>query len=532
MRKVTITFFASLFTVALIGLTSAEGMADTYHPPMNSVPSGYLGVHVVDQIYWGQGASAVFADLHPINGVGDSVLCGGQSGIGCDFAALKAVDMRANLIMPKCETTAEENCIDTVSIYKEGTSAVPATYVRSVAGSTTNPDPALQLTRGGTSSLWESPGVKNSGDVATYSVIAQLNLNRNSADVPFSASSLNVMVMPYVEKYSESARPITWTQSTRSDQTHQIGTTGGNPDCAWVEDHTCGLVQDFSDGTRVQISLRLTKQIGGWFKGRMQNPEIAISSFSNSSNLVKLDGLFSKVPQFFTLLDRVNGPAELRSLVGLDTGAHPQGSGGGGTTSTFSDQQGAFQWVDKFRTLAKDTAAGVSTVWSAGTTSASQGPCLSDTSKVLGIVSTNSMVYEGSSPTFDGTSLNYKVAGLHYLPDGKTTAEGTYDLVMRSETARCLYRFSSAPISAAISVTSADGEAKVATTLVSEKDGWLKLSAYGFTFSENRISARITQVSKSDTNPKKQRIVCVRGKLTQKITSVAPKCPSGYKKKS
>ncbi len=78
--------------------------------------------------------------------------------------------------------------------------------------------------------------------------------------------------------------------------------------------------------------------------------------------------------------------------------------------------------------------------------------CLADTSKVLGFVSTNAMAYQDSPPAFTNGQLDYQVAGMHYMPDG-TLTEGTYDLVMADSVARCLYNFSSAPISATISVT-------------------------------------------------------------------------------
>ena len=102
--------------------------------------------------------------------------------------------------------------------------------------------------------------------------------------------------------------------------------------------------------------------------------------------------------------------------------------------------------------------------------------------------------------------------------------------MMRSDTARCLYGFSKAPISATVSVTSASGENKVATTVVKEtKDGWLKLAAYGFTFSSPTISVKLSQakapVAKSIT------ITCVKGKTLKKVTGKSPKCPAGFKKK-
>jgi hypothetical protein len=527
LKKLLAVLLATLIVSAAPG---AASFADTYHAPMNSVPRGFLGIQIVDQIYWGEGSSALIADRDLGNGKNDSVLCGGQTTVPCDLASLKAFAIRANIILPKCSSATEENCINGLSVYKTGSNPEQAEFIREVGGSTTVADQNQGLPRGGTSSLWNAKGISNSGGTSTYSVMAQLTLSRGLNERSFKASAVNILVLPYSEVASASSQPITWTQTLRADQTHEIGTTGGNPDCAWVDTAVCGLIQDFSDGTRVKVDLRLTKQIGGWFKGRMQGPEISVGNFSSSANAISLDGLYSQVPQFFTTLDRENGPADLKTLVGLDRDQHPQGNGGGGTTSTMSDQPSAFSWVDKFRGLAKDTAAGVSTVWSAGTIQGSQGKCLGDTSKVLGIVSTNSMVYEGKSPSFNGSSLAYNVAGMHYLPGGKDTVEGTYDLVMRSEVARCLYGFTAAPISATIAVVSSDGENKVATTTVKEtKDGWLKLSAYGFTFSQNKITAKISQVKAPAI--KKQTITCVKGKTSKKVTGLAPRCPAGFRKK-
>jgi hypothetical protein len=63
---------------------------------------------------------------------------------------------------------------------------------------------------------------------------------------------------------------------------------------------------------------------------------------------------------------------------------------------------------------------------------------------------------------------------------------------MRSETARCLYGFSNAPVSATVTVVGV-GDQTVASTIVSERNGWLKLAAYGFTFSEKEIQVKIAQ---------------------------------------
>jgi hypothetical protein len=149
-----------------------------------------------------------------------------------------------------------------------------------------------------------------------------------------------------------------------------------------------------------------------------------------------------------------------------------------------------------FRELARDTAVTTTSHWSFSTIdNASGNPCLASQSKLLGIVTTNATMYNGIVPAFSNGQLNYEVSGMHYLPGGALSL-GTYDLVMRSEVARCLYGFSKAPLNAKVSVVNDKGERSTATTVVGEKNGWLRLAAYGFTFSQKTIKVKITQKKK------------------------------------
>ncbi len=109
---------------------------------------------------------------------------------------------------------------------------------------------------------------------------------------------------------------------------------------------------------------------------------------------------------------------------------------------------------------------------------------------------------------------------------------------MSSEVARCIYNFTSAPISASVSITTSDGGVqKVATTVLNERNGWLHLGAYGFGFSSPTLKVKLSQAAVTPTPTakpavKKTTITCVKGKSSKKVTALAPKCPAGYKKKS
>jgi len=117
---------------------------------------------------------------------------------------------------------------------------------------------------------------------------------------------------------------------------------------------------------------------------------------------------------------------------------------------------------------------------------------------------------------------------------------------MSSKVARCIYGFTQAPISATVSITSDAGVVSAATVVVNERNGWLSLGAYNFTYSSPTIRVVLSgsPVSEVKATPsptptaapqkspvKKSTITCLKGKTTKKVTAVNPKCPAGYKKK-
>jgi hypothetical protein len=163
-----------------------------------------------------------------------------------------------------------------------------------------------------------------------------------------------------------------------------------------------------------------------------------------------------------------------------------------------------------------------------------------------GVIGTNAVVYSDGPPKFDQVeqSLNYTVGASHFDSKGELF-KGYYQLNLRSDVARCLYGFGSAPIQAKIEVSSSDGTPTVATTVINESEGWLKMTASGFTFSTPKIKVKLSQAAAAPiptatptapvvTKPaavKKTTIICVKGKTSKKVIAVNPKCPTGYKKK-
>jgi hypothetical protein len=180
--------------------------------------------------------------------------------------------------------------------------------------------------------------------------------------------------------------------------------------------------------------------------------------------------------------------------------------------------------------------------------------CIRNSTDLVGFVTTNAAVYSAGPPAYNKEleSLDYKVIAPHYTASGEIF-KGTYDLRIRAEVARCIYGFTNAPIQASISVIGEDGSAQVATQTINEVNGWLSLSANGFTYSAPTISVKLRQdapvvmptpepsaeptpepsASPAPTKaPKKQSIKCVMGKKVKVVSAVAPKCPAGYRKRA
>ena len=189
------------------------------------------------------------------------------------------------------------------------------------------------------------------------------------------------------------------------------------------------------------------------------------------------------------------------------------------------DLQEALLWIKE----SEDKAPFAPTRWKIKSTNDGIDPknCFTKATGLGGVVSTNSTFYLAGPPVFSSVNqtLDYTVASAHLLPNGEVF-QGTYKLLIQSALARCLYGFTSAPISASISIINSDGTSTIATTALSERNGYISLAAQGFTFSNPTLRVKLTQ-KKSQVYT----ITCIKGKTSKKVTAVKPKCPAGYKKK-
>lgn len=473
MKRVIALILALSFTVAL--QANAAGTHPNLIPVQND--EAFLSIGEDERNAWGSTLAMQPVWTNPESVKRGWLSCSSFDDPECPLD-LKGYDAMSTTFLPLCSSPTEENCIEQVS-YTVNSSTQRAKFVSEVpGGESLRADAKSRHYRGKKASLVRFDGAPHgAGDL--YLIAARADQMYDQKRGVFETTDLTLVVIPV------SSEPISL----------QNAEAGLFP-CVWVGEGSCGITQEFPQGLRVGMSVRASKEVGGWFIGRVQDPNIKIAPFSARNNIFEVEARPVEVARFGLKAKKSEFSArdiEAAGNIGY-SGSWLDSSMGGTRMGSVSRDPTAFGLVNHFRKRTNDTAIAVTTHWTVNSNNQSQGgnPCLADKSRVLGIVATNSMVYEGTSPQFNGAYLDYRVGGLHLKPDGKTPVEGTYDLLIRSDTARCLYGFTNAPISATISI-SGTGDLKVATTLVSERDGWLKLAANGFTFSEKRIRIAMSQ---------------------------------------
>jgi len=499
--------------------------------------------------------------------------------------------IHGTIILSPCSKTTEPVCIDSLSIGRDGEKLSPATLAFEAVSQKIPASPTSGVPAGGSASLWKSSGVLNAFGSNDYLVVVAMTYAKNKGTDKATLNGFIANVLPSQVRTGDTyyAAESFTENSTSGTPNAGVGWRGSrgyinHSECEMTTDGYCFIREDFSPNTKVSINLHLNNSLTGWLFGRLKTPTISVNKISDSINQLTVEALPTVVPNLVGAVlksDLSKNPKIENELKLQGSDRYNQVVGSSGFNASLGSGMNNLGRFTVFEDVLKvysgnDSRFQKFTRWTFGSTqydgSVFASTCFADKTKLVGIVTTNSPFYESGPPKFSKEgSLNYLVAGPHFDADGKTLFSGVYDLNMRSEAARCLYGFSSAPLKAVVSVTSADGTSQdVQTEALSEKDGWLHLGAYNFHFSQPTIRIKLTQENavaptsvtpapvtpasvtpasvtpasvtpapKASTpaapaNPNKSKtiiITCVKGKTTKKVVGANPTCPAGYKKK-
>jgi hypothetical protein len=568
MKSITSVIATLAISFGLISPLSAAGLPDeqfVISGPQDQVPS--LGVVIEDS----QKLKNTFSTLQAFTSDGKETgksnvtsvtNCYEYGSIGCE--SNKFFNFMANL--GYCDQALTTDCVQAVTAADANGKPLQVNFIGAFPSKMAyafKGDPKVNLPSGGSTFLVDIPEAKHAGGTQ-YLIVGQMLGRKDFDAVNFTTDifSLGIFAVSKVSGRYQIAGPGTDVNFFRtlgmvSNFRIPFDKDASAPArCAQSSETECLLAWPMPLDIQFGLSVKAHSPVNGWLHGRTNNTTAEITKTSDGDQLIKVAGRASIVPSVYAWFPKSNlpknvsdyystRPEELKQGTGFGTYDPAVGTGSSLLKDTFDYRENQFPEALAWYSALKDTAPMAPTQWSIRSTGSGpdQQGCFSNKLELSGIVATNSNFFISGPPTFNQSenSLDYKVASPHFLPNGDVF-KGTYNLLMRSDVARCLYKFSNAPISASVSIVAADGTAQVATTVLGEKNGWLYLTASGFTFSSPTVRVKLTQAVEPTANPsptaaakpaviKKSSITCVKGKTTKKVTSINPKCPTGYKKR-
>jgi hypothetical protein len=554
-------------TFAETNVARATAIDEQWVPPSNYAPD-MQGYYVSEPYLISTEGSSYFLNYTTSDGtiagkVTNVAACSSVSDSGCAFTVFS----KYSAIIPMCVSDTDTNCISSVTAKDANGKELAITQLGQYPTRRLQDfkaDPSINLPAGGGAALMDIPGASHAGGtqyllrvklVGTRDLGSPSKFSRPSLESQFYA--IKTVTGTYGDVYVDTnTANYDGTNRITGVDTQKYGNGTDRTLCVVKSQTECGLAYPIPEGITLGYSLRLAVPVVGWLHGRMKSPVIALQNSTNGGQTISVEANPIHVPSVSTFLTNADLSADLKTYYanrpwyGSAARFGSVSNGGQPVSDAERTPEGlkniSYQHVGTqynedgmkefllWLPLMKDTSAANPTLWtlnsmqSGGNGQDKVSQCLNQTNSLAGVVTTNSTMYIDGPPAYirsQGT-LDYKVASTHFEPDGKTVFKGTYDLVMSSKVARCIYGFTSAPVSATVSVTSAAGEPDIATTVVSERNGWLSLGAYNFTYSNPTIQVKLTQASTKTTQ---KQITCIKGKVLKFV--VMATCPAGYKKK-
>lgn len=541
MIRRTVALFAAT-TVAIASLMTAPANAGRVIDPNTEA----LGLLFTENMELTSMTSAIYGRTDQTSAL-DWKLCRSITDPICEAAD----EVSILQFFAPCETGESVNCISSTWAKDPSGKEVEGIYQRHLPASGAgdfSAEPRLNLPASkGAGYVVRFPGVNHSGGNDEYLVALRnqptiwKKSGESATNYEYGVKGIIGGITP-IEIERGPYLPLRVMDGYGSD--YGSGTTASKEVCVATDQGICALSRDFPAGYRFGMTVRLSQQLTGWFHGRITTPVISTKNdkgtflLSIEANPVRVASLDFTVPT--STLSQ-----EIKDLIfnGEEWGV--SGNINGARIVTGLEEERAQTLLKLFTPSFADKATRTNEYWTfkalGDFRDDSVRVCTDQSGLLAGVVTTNALLYSAGPPSFNRaeSSLDYKVAAPHFESTGKE-ASGTYDLLLRSDVARCIYGFTEAPIKASLEVLASDGTTKVATTTINERDGWLSMSAAGFGFSSPIVRAKLSQdAPKPSSSPTpevtpqkvvKKTIICLKGASKKKVIGVKPKCPKGWKK--
>ncbi len=358
-------------------------------------------------------------------------------------------------VLPVCADAAQILCLEGVNISSAAATTAKANFVRQIDAPTAKVNAAAAasgIPAGGATSLWY--GVD--GRTYAVSVEVQVQIIRGK----LTANTFSAIVNPYtVTNGAYTAAKLTKVGTkTYIDDQRELN-------CAWVENGSCGELQDFDLSTRVGVNFRMGKPTAQFFSARLAKPTIAVAKAAGANQIsVGVEGAPVSVQQLSVKLATNKVPK------GLNVGGAPRGK--------FDYSLDTTSNVTALRSVMGNKASGIRTFWSVTNQDDSritQSTKCKAASGVAGLVATDAMIADNFTAAKSGSAMKQTINGLLNNPDGKADA-GSLDLVLATDFARCVFGL---PKTGSLKVKTTGGVASntVSSTWVSASLSGIKYGA-------------------------------------------------------
>ena len=545
---------------------------------------GYVGPDNAELGYMGVEFRQQDADNQVFSWVGTEGRSGSQGFAACTDVRGDCNSVRGEIeftaILPPCDSATDNYCIVEVAAIDASGNGVQGSFHSFFPDRGYNDflgDESIGIPNGGPASLWVFPGINHVGGDKFF---VRVGISGKKQQAKFVTQTFQAGISPVspVQQYSCTEDPetrlsietrsicgprITYFDEPEDGRLRGRFTVGGGSgtnsqigsDCVmrgnYQGEGICMNRRSFPGEMRFRLVVRLGEYPKGWLHGRISDSDITFTDLAGKSKGVQISitgtsvslpvvasgSMFSQLPgPLLSAYKNANKWQGFNGRGGCCAMSRAYGDDWQNDLTQFNYLSYPSAWsehgIDELNAwlpYVGDKATANLSTWSVRTLSSDEmagaDRCLLDEKGIAGIVTTNATQYSPGPPKFSKSTatLDYRVAAPH-LTSGGNKFLGVYNLIMRSALARCLYGFSNAPLNASISVVDDEGVTTVGTKNVSEKDGWIKIAAYGFGFSAPTIKVKFA-TGKSKT------VICVKGKQTRKITGAKPVCPKGFKLK-
>jgi hypothetical protein len=462
---------------------------------------------------------------------GTEKLCAGMNDPYC-LARSKPYGLQLLQVLPPCNSTeVKSDCIEGLSL-SDGTTTKEATLLKMLPYDHFDADPLKGVPQGGAPSLWTNPFSADAGSgliVTTSGYMTSHNGHYTFNNFASSVKSYSTKIGNF-----QPTKIVPMSSVALDGSTGYLSYIGPQYGCIWTDTGLCGVQTSYPGIKSITLRIRITNTQTGWLAGRLVNPVIKVQQITSSQNLISVTAEPAKVAVVSSHAPNSEATSAMRQFMNQ-----------GDEFRSFKINE-ISKLLDAFKSVTADKASKIIPMWSiTNGYGQSTNSCLKSSTSFVGLVTTNSVAYQTDPPIFTNGALSYSLASPHFQPNGQPF-EGTYDLLLSSTAARCLYRFTNAPISASVSITSEDGSHQVTSSTLQESDGWLRLDVSGFHFSKPSVEVMLKQEkpttaqsvtplvgsSMAPPMPKNNSITCVKGKTMKVITNIKPLCPTGWVKKS